>query len=75
MTVITMDIAKSHLQAWLDAEYAVAVGGQSYTIGSRTLTRANLAEIRDSINFWQGKVNALAAGGGIRLRRARPLDC
>ena len=51
---------------------------QSYTIGSRTMTKANLGEIRKSIEYWQGKVNALenAAkyGGRNRVRRAVPRD-
>ena len=73
MPVITLEIAQKHLQAWLEAEYAVAVAGQSYTIGSRSLTRANLAEIRDAITFWQAKVNELDSGGR-KIRRAVPFD-
>lgn len=30
-----------------NAIYAIAVGGQSYKIGSRTLTRANLTELKN----------------------------
>ena len=32
---------------------------QSYSIGTRTLTRANLAEIRKQIEFWENKVKEL----------------
>lgn len=70
---LTLEVAKEHLNAWLQAEYTVATGGQSYTIGSRTLTRADLADIRDAINFWQAKVNALERKGR-KIRRVRVWD-
>ena len=37
------------LRQYWEAEQKV-LGGQSYTIGNRTLTRANLAEIRTAID-------------------------
>lgn len=58
MAGITLETAKRHLDAWLEAELAVT-NAQSYTIGSRTMTKANLTEIRKSIEYWQGKVTAL----------------
>lgn len=74
---ITLETAERHLDAWLEAELAVT-NAQSYTIGSRTMTKANLGEIRKSIEYWKGKVNALenAAkyGGRNRVRRAVPRD-
>lgn len=39
------------LRQYLAAERAVLVGGQSYHIGNRTLTRADLAEIREEIRL------------------------
>ena len=36
----------ARLKQYLEAEKAILVGGQSYRIGNRTLTRADLAEIR-----------------------------
>ena len=44
MAEITLETAKRHLDAWLEAELAVT-NAQSYTIGSRTMTKANLTEI------------------------------
>lgn len=38
---------KEMLQEIDNAIYAVAVGGQSYKIGSRSITRANLTELRN----------------------------
>ena len=77
MAGITLETAKKHLDAWLEAEMAVT-NAQSYTIGSRTMTKANLGEIRQSIEYWQKKVNVLenAAkyGGRNRVRRAVPRD-
>lgn len=58
MATINLTIAKTHLNAWLEAELACTTN-QSYTIGSRTLTRADLAEIRETIKYWQGMVTKL----------------
>ena len=48
------------------------------TIGSRTMTKANLTEIRKSIEYWQGKVteleNAAKYGGRNRAKRFVPRD-
>lgn len=41
MAGITLKIAQKHLNAWLEAELLVTTN-QSYTIGSRSLTRATL---------------------------------
>lgn len=57
MTVAT---AQTHLDQWLAADLAVAQG-RSYTIGDRQLTRESASEIRDSINYWQRRVDALTA--------------
>lgn len=56
--MITLERARIHLQAWLDAELAISTA-QAYTIGSRTLTRANLAEVRKQIDHWHNKVTEL----------------
>lgn len=47
--------AKEHLQAWLEADLALATG-KEYTIGNRRLTRANVQEVKDRINFWRNEV-------------------
>lgn len=75
--MITLERAKLHLDAWLDAELAISTG-QSYTIGSRSLTRANLSEVRKQIEYWKNKVNELeliAMGRkSSRSRRFMPRD-
>lgn len=77
MAGITLDTAQKHLDAWLEAELTVTTG-QSYTIGSRVLTRANLTEIRNAIDYWNKKVITLdsvgKAGGRNRVRRVVPRD-
>lgn len=77
MAGITLETAKRHLDTWLEAELAVT-NAQSYTIGSRTMTKANLSEIRKMIDYWNGKVVALENvqknGGRNRAYRAVPRD-
>lgn len=72
MAGITLETAQKHLDAWLAAELTVTTG-QSYTIGSRTLTRANITEIRNMIDYWDGKVKKLdnlqKKGGRNRIKR------
>ncbi len=40
----------ARLRQYLEAEKAILISGQSYKIGNRTLTRADLATIRKEIN-------------------------
>ena len=47
------------LKQYMEAEKAILVAGQSYKIGNRTLTRANLSEIREAIS------SLLAAGATV----------
>ena len=58
MAAITLETAKKHLEMWLEAESEVAIN-QSYTIGGKSFTRANLGEIRKQIEYWSNKVSAL----------------
>lgn len=74
---VTLAIAKKHLEAWLMAELEVTTH-QSYTIGSRSLTKANLSEIRKQVEFWQTQVarleNIEKRGGRNRVYRVVPRD-
>jgi polyhydroxyalkanoate synthesis regulator phasin len=64
--------AKDRLNAYYEAELAVLVG-QEYRIGSRTLRRADLQEIRAAINELEKLVQQLEAqlnsNTAIRSRR------
>lgn len=77
MAGITLEIAEKHLQTWLEAEEAVSTG-QGYTIGSRTLTRANLTEIGNRIKYWDNIVKNLESiaknKGRNKVRRVVPRD-
>lgn len=73
MSYYTLDTAKTHLQAWLDAELAISTG-QSYKIGSRELRRADLKEVREQILFWRNEVARLSGRGNRRVMRIVPRD-
>ena len=60
---------KSRLDLYYKAEAAILEGAQSYYIGSRHLTRADLAEIRKMISTLEDGIDeleAVLAGGGRR---------
>ncbi len=77
MAGITLTQARQHLLAWLEAELAITTS-QSYTIGSRSLTRANLDEVRKQVAFWENKVaeleNIAKRKGRNRVMRVVPRD-
>lgn len=61
--------AQEHLDAWRAADLAVAKG-QAYSVGSRSVTRADAREIRTNVEYWERRVNELSQGGagGARVR-------
>ena len=75
MSTWTLSEAQAHLDAWLRADEALATG-QSYSIGSRSLTRADAGRVAERIAFWRSEVERLTAGrsAGVRVRRAVPRD-
>jgi hypothetical protein len=62
-----------YFQVWLEASREVAVS-QSYRVGSRSLTRADLGTIQKQIKYWQGVVSQLSRWERNRLYRAVPRD-
>ena len=68
---IALELAEKRLSEWLDAEAALNHVG-SYQIGERTLTYRNLKEVRESIDYWQSKVNSIRRGGSFKISRAIP---
>lgn len=62
MAGITLAQAQAQLDSWIAADTAVATG-QSYSIGGRTLSRANAKEIRENIEYWDVKVKHLSGEG------------
>jgi hypothetical protein len=67
MAGITVAQAQAQLDAWLAASIAVA-SNQSYSIGDRTLTRANAASIENMITYWQRQVDRLTPKARGRTR-------
>ena len=47
---MAITVLNERLKQYLSAEQSILVAGQSYRIGNRTLTRADLSEIRKEIN-------------------------
>lgn len=74
MAGITIEIAEAKLALWLEADSVVATG-QAYSIGTRSLTRANGDLIRKNIEFWNNKVIELTDGlQGIVISQVVPYD-
>lgn len=55
---ITLAIAEARLALYLAAETKV-LSSQSYELGDRKLTRADLKEIREGLAYWQSHVDRL----------------
>jgi hypothetical protein len=70
-------MCQKKLNTWLAAEEAIATG-QSYQIGSRMLTRADLKRGREEMEYWAGKLAEAEAedkhGGRNRAYRAVARD-
>lgn len=77
MAVFTRELCEKKLETWLAAEESIATG-QSYQIGTRMLTRANLKEVREEMEYWSGKLAEIEAeektGGRNQLFRFMPRD-
>lgn len=74
MSAITLETAKKKLEMWLEAEDALAVS-QSYTIGTLTLTRADLEKVHKQVEYWEKKVTELERRGGRnRVYNVIPMD-
>lgn len=71
MAGITLAQAQAQLDAYLAAETAV-LSGQSYTIGGRSLTRADLKAIQSGITLWNQRVQELSARSSGRGRAVVP---
>ena len=73
MAIYLVEFCKRKLNTWLAAEEAIATG-QRYQIEGRSLTRADLYDVRKEIEFWEGKLAVAAAeeqyGGRNQVFRA-----
>jgi hypothetical protein len=70
------EIAETELRLadYIAAERAVTKGGQSYSIGNRSLTRADLPFIAKMIVELNNKVRTLTRGNQITCHRVVPSD-
>lgn len=77
MAIYSKEYCRKRLQIWLAAEEAISTG-QRYQIDDRSLTRADLYDVRKEIEFWEGRLAVAAAeeqhGGRIRAFRFVPRD-
>ncbi len=77
MAMFSKKLCEQKLNTWLEAEERIATG-QRYKIGTRMLTRANLKEFREEMEYWAAKLaEAKAAetdGGRNRVYRVVPRD-
>ena len=66
-------IAEKRLELYLKAEEAI-LSGQSYEIGDRKLTRANLKDVVNTINSLKKEIASLETklNGRARVRIVRP---
>mgnify|MGYP006916188004 CR=1 FL=1 len=56
----TITTVTARLEMCYEAERQILAGAQSYAIGNRQLTRANLAEIRKTISALEDELENLA---------------
>lgn len=72
---IKLDVLKRRLAEYYEAESKI-LQGQSYTIGSRQLTRASLAAVQKQINELESQIEALESSGTTkrRLKRVVPME-
>ena len=60
MAIFSKEMCRQKLNTWLAAEESVATG-QSYQIGTRMLTRADLKQIREEMEYWAQKLSEAEA--------------
>lgn len=77
MAVFPKELCQRKLETWLAAEESIATG-QSYQMGNRMLTRADLKQVRNEMEYWAGKLAEAEAeetgGGRNRAYRFVPRD-
>ena len=70
-----LEIKKNRLKLYYEAEEKV-LNSQSYTLGSKTLTRADLTSIQHMIKKLEGEIASLEQYGTMKRRSVRivPVD-
>lgn len=62
------EVLQNRLAMYLAAEEKILLSGQSYEIGDRSLTRADLKEIQKTIEDLAAQIDALELKGGRQKR-------
>lgn len=70
----TITMVQTRLELYYEAERRILSGAQSYTIGNRQLTRADLAEIRKTITALEDELETLAGNSRGASRRVVFMD-
>ncbi len=77
MAIFSKEFCGQRLKLWTDAEAAIATG-QRYQIEGRSLTRADLYDVRKEMEYWAGKLaeaeNEEQHGGRNRVFHFVPRD-
>lgn len=70
-----LDIKKKRLQHYYEAEEKI-LNSQSYTLGSKQLTRADLSRVQSMIATLEAEITSLETRGTTKrkCRRAVPID-
>ena len=71
MSSRSADEIRAELVDWYKARAAVS-RNQSYTINNRSLTRANLKDVNDTIASLEAELVRAESGGGARMRAGVP---
>lgn len=75
MGAYTLELAQAQFDLYLAAETAIATGAQSYMIGNRSLTKANLSEVTKLRIYWGNMLDRLSEGdGGAKVVQVVPRD-
>lgn len=67
---VKLETYRSRLMLYYNAEEKI-LQGQSYSIGTRSLTRANLKEVQTMIKELEAKISALETRGTTKRKAAR----
>ncbi|BCJ98101.1 DUF6148 family protein [Anaerocolumna chitinilytica] len=72
---VKLDTLRTRLAQYYEAESKI-LEGQSYSLGSRSLTRTNLGEVQNMIRELEAKINSLETRGTTKRKVARiiPMD-
>lgn len=60
MAIFSKKLCEQKLNTWLAAEESIATG-QSYQIGTRSLTRADLEDVRAEMEYWAARLQEAEA--------------